>query len=111
MPEIKIRPALGKLYCFREDNKEFLMKKYSFYYTGLLMCIEEDVAQDFTVPTSLSDWIHPKNPLYAFETYNVIQHYNQTDFFGRQCNNIVSPLYLTLHEVNDMIEEANGKST
>ena len=109
MRELKIKPAIGKLYFFREDNRELLVKKYSFYYTGLLMCIEEDVAQDFTVPSSLDDWIHPKNPLYAFETYNVVQFFNQTDFFGRQSNNIVSPLYLTLSEINDMIEEAHGK--
>ena len=38
-----------------------------------------------------------------------IQTFAQIDFFGRKQITIKSPLYLTLYESNDMIEDAHGK--
>ncbi len=109
MREIKIKPEIGKLYKFREDNRETILKKYSHYYTGLLMCIQVDVANDVEMPVTIQDWIHNNNPLYQFEVYKCTQYFAQIDFFGRKEIDIISPLYLTLYELNDMIEDAHGK--
>ncbi len=109
MRELKIKPEIGKLYKFREDNRKSLLKKYSHYYTGLLLCIQTDIINDMSSPESVRDWVQKENPLYAFEVYNCVQVFSQIDFFGRKEIIIKSPLYLTLYELNDMIEDAHGK--
>jgi hypothetical protein len=109
MRELKIKPEIGKLYKFREDNREALLKKYSHHYTGLLLCIQTDIINDISVPESVKNWVQHPNPIYQFEVYNCVQIFAQIDFFGRKEIIIKSPLYLTLFELNDMIEDAYGK--
>lgn len=108
MRELKIKPEIGKLYRFREDNRNTILKKYGFYYTGLLMCIQDDVENLRDQPVTLEEYTYA-SMLYRFEVYRCVQYFAQSDFFGEREEYISLPLYLTLYEVNDMIEEANGK--
>ena len=110
-PVIKIKPEIGKLYKFREDNIEATKKKYGHCYTGLLMCIQEDVDSTMEVIKRFGDKKVVVNPLYEFEVYNCYQHFRQTDFFGRMGVEIKSSLFLSLWEFNDTVEEAYVKST
>lgn len=111
MRELKIKPEIGKLYRFREDNRDLLIKKYSFYYSGLLMCIQVDVENIKSEPLTVQQYTSDCNLLYQFEVYKCIQHFAQSDFFEEREEYIYIPLYLTLYEINDMIEEAYGKCT
>ena len=111
MRQLKIKPEVGKLYRFREDNREMLLKKYGFYYSGLLMCLQEDVENLNDKPLTLEEYTSKHNLLYQFEVYKCIQHSAQTELFDKREEHINLPLYLTLYEVNDMIEETHGKQS
>ena len=110
-PEIKVIPQIGKLYKFREDNIEETRKKYGYYYTGLLMCVQEDVDSVMDLPALVGGKVRRVNPLYQFEVYNCYQHFEQIDFFGRTGVEIKTSLFLSLWELNDIIEEAYGKQS
>lgn len=94
-------PELGKLYKFREDNKQYLCKKYNYYYIGLLLCIQVDILND---PAFDIDLDYTENPIYAFDVYNCIQHFASPDLFAPEGIKINNMLFLTLSEVNDFIE-------
>jgi len=111
MRELKLKPEIGKLYRFREDNKEAILKKYGFHYTGLLMCLREDVENLNDQPLTIEEYTSKHNLLYQFEVYKCVQYFAQSDFFEQREEYINLPLYLTLYEVNDMIEETHGKPT
>lgn len=110
-PVIKIIPEIGKLYKFREDNIEATKKKYGYYYTGLLMCIQEDVDSTLDIPKKFAGKKVSVNPLYQFEVYNCYQHFEQMDFFGRTGVEIKTSLFLSLWELNDTVEDAYGKQS
>ena len=101
-------PELGKLYQFRTDNRTAIIKKYNSYFTGLVMCIQLDVTEelpDSAMPAILKERLQ-KNPIYGFETYNCVQHYNsQITERGIKAADI---LFFTYNEVNDMLEPARA---
>lgn len=102
-------PKIGKLYKFRTDNIHFVQNKYKFYYTGLLMCIQEDLLNDAAF-SSLDLELEQRiksNPIYGFEVYNCLQYYSQLHMFDNEGMNIDGVMYLSLYEINDMIEPAN----
>lgn len=104
-------PEIGKLYKFRTDNRHFVQNKYKYRYTGLLMCIQEDLLNDATF-SSIDNELDQRlksNPIYGFEVYNCLQFYSQMDIFELHDEGlkITGTLYLTLYEINDMLESAN----
>lgn len=106
-----IIPEIGKLYKFRTDNIEFVRKKYNYYYTGLLMCIQTDLLDDANFASAVDGILADrmiKNPIYGFEIYNCIQYYSQIELFDNEGIKIPGPIYLSLYEINDMIEPANS---
>ena len=101
-------PKIGILYKFREDNREYLLKKYKFYYVGLLLCTHEDVTRELTDVSSAVYEILLKNPIYGFEVYNCYQVYDDLDIpvEGIKIHDI---LFLTLREISDMMEVARSE--
>lgn len=97
-------PQIGNLYSFREDNISELCKKYNYYYTGLLLCIQADILND---PSFDEISGFGENPIYGFDVYNCIQHFANSDIFAPEGIKISNVLYLSLSEVNDMLVHAN----
>lgn len=102
-------PKIGKLYKFRTDNVHFVQNKYKFYYTGLIMCIQEDLLNDAQF-SSLDLELEQRvkiNPIYGFEAYNCYQFHAQMHIFDNEGIKISDIMYLSLYEINDMVELAN----
>ena len=107
---MQLIPEIGKLYQFKESNREHVMAKYRYYFTGLLLCTQIDVVQDLSedhIPVPIKEYII-KNPIYGFEAYECRQHFQDT-VMPVEGIRITDFLYLTFSEVNDMLEEARAE--
>jgi hypothetical protein len=107
---LKFVPEIGKLYQFKTDNIDEILKKYSHRYTGLALCIQVDILEDISesqLPPTMKEYMR-KNPIFGFETYNCKQYYKDSAIVPDGIN-VNSLLYLTYNEVNDMLEHANKK--
>jgi hypothetical protein len=99
-------PKAGELYIFREDNRKFVSERYGYYFVGLALCIQSDVICETNFPTSVTDALR-HNPIYGFETYNCVQHFDTTIIISR---GIKAPeiIFLTFREVSDMMALARS---
>lgn len=83
-----------------------MYKKYNFYYTGLVLCIQVDVTndvEDSLLSNTFKEYF-ASNPIFGFETYNCFQHYQDgLNPFSIKTSDVI---YLTFKEVNDMLEKA-----
>lgn len=104
-------PKVGLLYKFRTDNINYLLKKYNYYYEGLLLCTTSDILSETDAKRPFDYEEYRKlNPIYTFEVYNCIQHYFQLDFFEDGIK-VDGPLFLNFNEVCDMLQIASNKDS
>lgn len=103
--QLVIIPKVGGLYQFRSDNVEALDKKYGFHYTGLVMCLEEDILKYLDKPDRI--FTEPStNILYRFETYNCNQIFASGHIYNTAGVSIIREnLFFSLNEIQDILKE------